>query len=103
MPTQNRTAPRPIDTGAPVGLSPALTHITLESQMYPIMRSNPVKAIYGFLTVMSKEQMQSLVIDNFNIYLAMGGNQPHNFIGNSADCICCCAAAALFVSTELRI
>jgi hypothetical protein len=57
MSTQNRTAPKPIGTGAPVGLSPALTHITLESQIYPIMRSNPVKATYGFLTVMSKEKM----------------------------------------------
>jgi hypothetical protein len=57
MPTQNRTAPKPIGTGVPVGLSPTLTHITLESQIYPIMRSNKVKAIYGFLTVMSKEKM----------------------------------------------
>ena len=57
MPAQNRTAPKPIGTGVPVGLSPALTHINLDSQIYPIMRSNKVKAIYGFLTVMSKKKM----------------------------------------------
>lgn len=57
MPTQRRRAPKPIGTGATQGLSPALTHITLESQICPIMRSNPVKAIYGFLTVMSKEKL----------------------------------------------
>jgi hypothetical protein len=57
MPRQNRRAPKPIGTGAPVGLSPSFTHITLESQIYSIMRSNPVKTIYGFLTVMSNEKM----------------------------------------------
>jgi len=57
MPRHNRRAPKPNGTGDSVGLSPAFTHITLESQIYPIMRSNPVKAIYGFLTVMSKEKM----------------------------------------------
>ena len=57
MPTQNRRAPKPIGTGATIGLSPALSPITLEAQMCPIMRSNPVKAIYGFLTVMSKEKL----------------------------------------------
>jgi hypothetical protein len=57
MPTQNRTAPKHIGTGAPVSLSPVLTHITLESQIYPIMRSNTVKAFYAFLPVMSKEKM----------------------------------------------